>query len=68
MFKKLTPGEMQERRRQGLCFNYDEKFVRGHRCARLFYLETADFDDKDMVPTDDEEELGISLQALIVYV
>jgi hypothetical protein len=43
MFKRLTPAEMMERRRQGLCYNCDEPFVRGHHCQRLFYLEvTAD--------------------------
>lgn len=37
---------MAERRRQGLCYNY-EPFVRGHRCQRLFYLEVADEDDTE---------------------
>jgi hypothetical protein len=32
-----------ERRRQGLCFNCDEPFVRGHVCKRFFYLETDDY-------------------------
>ena len=32
---------MEERRRKGLCFNYDEKFQPGHHCksAKLFLLE-----------------------------
>jgi hypothetical protein len=29
---------MPERRRQGLCYNCDEQFVRGHKCPRLFCL------------------------------
>jgi hypothetical protein len=28
--RRLTPAEMVERRRLGLCFNCDEPFVRGH--------------------------------------
>lgn len=46
-FKKLSPDEMAERRRQGLCYNCDEPYVRGHKCARLFYLEVSDFDTDD---------------------
>ncbi|KAK1628363.1 hypothetical protein QYE76_002678 [Lolium multiflorum] len=41
-FKRLTAAEQLERRRQGLCFNCDEKYAPGHTCARLFYLETVD--------------------------
>jgi len=39
---------MAERRRQGLCFNCDEQYVRGHKCQRLFYLEVTDPDDTDL--------------------
>ena len=38
------PVEQHERRRQGLCFNCDEPYVRGHQCKWLFYLESSDFD------------------------
>jgi hypothetical protein len=40
---------MLERRRQGLCYNCDEPYVRGHKCQRLFYLEIADY-LHDVVP------------------
>jgi hypothetical protein len=33
---------MAERRENGLCFNCDEIFSRGHHCPRLFYLEVID--------------------------
>jgi hypothetical protein len=36
--KRLTPDELQARREQGLCYNCDEKYQRGHRCKRLFHL------------------------------
>jgi hypothetical protein len=42
-FKRLTPDEMAERRKLGLCYNCDEPFVRGHKCPRLFYLEAPDY-------------------------
>jgi hypothetical protein len=42
MLRRLTVTEMADRREKGLCFNCDEKFSRGHRCQRLFYLEAID--------------------------
>lgn len=42
-FKRLPPEEMTERRKQGLCYNCDEPYMRGHKCARLLYLEAADY-------------------------
>jgi hypothetical protein len=48
--QQLSPTEMDERRRQGLCFNCNEKFSRGHNhvCQRLFFLDLAD-DGDDIV-------------------
>jgi len=34
---------MVEHRKHGLCYNYDESYVHGHMCSRLFYLEVLDF-------------------------
>jgi len=34
---------MQERRRQGLCYNCDEPYIPGHVYERLFYLECGDY-------------------------
>jgi hypothetical protein len=48
-FRRLTPAEMLEHRRQGLCYNCGEPYARGHKCQRLFYLEMADYLD-DVVP------------------
>lgn len=43
--RRLSPAEMAERRRQGLCYNCDEPYVRGHKWQRLFFLEMTDFVD-----------------------
>jgi hypothetical protein len=51
-FKKLTPAEMAERRRQGLCFNCDEQYVRGHRCPKLFYLQVTDYEEDESIEAD----------------
>ena len=39
--QKLSPAQMEERMKKGLCFNCDEKFQLGHHCksAKLFLLE-----------------------------
>jgi len=39
--KKLTWEEMEEHRKKGLCYNCDEKFVRGHHCTqqKLYFLD-----------------------------
>jgi hypothetical protein len=66
-FRKLTAAEMAERRRQGLCFNCDEKFVRGHHCTHLFYTEYDNeaADDEGSWPTAEENiEPVISLYAV----
>jgi len=60
-FKRLTPAEMSERRRQGRCYNCDEQYVRGHKCPRLFYLEVADFDEE--APADDTPRQTSSLRS-----
>jgi hypothetical protein len=41
-FRRLTSAEQLDRRRKGLCFNCDEPYTSGHKCAHLFYLETVD--------------------------
>ena len=52
VYKRLTPDEMAERRKQGLCYNCDEPYVHGHKCARLFFLEAADYIVQE--PEDDD--------------
>ncbi|XP_066373865.1 uncharacterized protein [Miscanthus floridulus] len=69
--KRLSTAEQEERRWLGLCYNYDEKFVRGHNriCKRLFLLDAAMEDGEDTTessePTAAEEESPIfSLHAI----
>ena len=44
--QKLTNAQMGEKRKHGLCYNYDEKWNLGHTCkgAKLFLLEGWDMD------------------------
>ncbi|XP_066320654.1 uncharacterized protein [Miscanthus floridulus] len=59
-FRRLTPAEMAERHRQGLCFNCDEPYVRGHVCQRLFYVECDDFIDD--IAADDAAVAAVHLE------
>ncbi|CAL1402311.1 unnamed protein product [Linum trigynum] len=33
-FVRLSPAEIEQKRREGKCFNCDERFTIGHKCAR----------------------------------
>jgi hypothetical protein len=45
--RRLTPEEMAERRRHGLCFNCNKKYSRGHNrfCRRIFFMDGVEIDD-----------------------
>ena len=67
--RRLSPAEMDERRKQGLCYNCDEPYVRGHKCHRLFYLEVSDLDDHDPLKESEAQDSNdmpplISLHAI----
>jgi hypothetical protein len=61
-FRRLTPTEQQEHRRQGLCYNCDESFVYGHQCKCVFYLEARDFIDDTDTPTEQETEDSTAME------
>nr|GEW40272.1 hypothetical protein [Tanacetum cinerariifolium] len=44
--KWISPTDRQERLNKGLCFNCDNKWVRGHKCSDKFILLTIDEDGK----------------------
>ncbi|KAG5575914.1 hypothetical protein H5410_056048 [Solanum commersonii] len=54
--KLLTAAEMDEKRAKGLCFLYDEKYVRGHVCKakkQLFLVELCE--ERDVTMAEDLE-------------
>ncbi|KAL4574559.1 hypothetical protein LXL04_021392 [Taraxacum kok-saghyz] len=54
-WKRLTAREMDERRAKGLCFNCDDLFSIGHKCAKLFCIMLADEGELDEdSPTEDD--------------
>ena len=42
--QRISPVQMEERKKQGLCYNCDKKWILGHRCknAKLFLLDYID--------------------------
>jgi hypothetical protein len=51
---------MAERCKQGLCYNCDEPYVQGHKCARLFYLEAADYIVEEPPEDDDGPDAPVA--------
>ena len=47
--KRLSTAEQEECRRLGLCYNYDEKYTRGHNrvCRRIFYIDGVEITNTD---------------------
>jgi len=67
--RRLSPEEMAERRRLGLCFNCNDKYTRGHNrfCRRIFFLEGVEIDDvanEAAAAAPDAEAPCFSLQAV----
>jgi hypothetical protein len=50
---RLTPQQMDERREKGLCFNYDNKYSKGHKCGenKLFYIDYEEEEDQELDPS-----------------
>jgi hypothetical protein len=57
MVQKLTPKQMLERRRKGLCYNCDESWTMWHTCkAMKLYLIEEVQEESAYVTSDEEEE------------
>ncbi|KAK1650839.1 hypothetical protein QYE76_068644 [Lolium multiflorum] len=61
IFRKLTPAEMDDRRAKGLCFNCDEKFVRGHRCKRTHNFIHEELATVVGLPFSSDRRLGVTV-------
>jgi hypothetical protein len=57
---------MADRRRQGLCFNCNEKYSRGHNrfCRRIFFVDGVEIEDADDAAQGETEAPCFSLHAL----
>uniref|UniRef100_A0A2N9FHP4 Ty3 transposon capsid-like protein domain-containing protein n=1 Tax=Fagus sylvatica TaxID=28930 RepID=A0A2N9FHP4_FAGSY len=56
--QKLTPKQMLERRRKGLCYNCDESWTMWHTCKamKLYLIEEVQEEEGAYVTSDEEEE------------
>ena len=57
--KWISPAERQERLKKGLCFNCDNRWVRGHKCPAKFMLLMTDAKDTNEQETDVEKEEAV---------
>lgn len=67
--KRLTPTEMDVRKRQNLCFNCDEVYHIVHKCKKVFVIlvEGQGDDDNELIFEEPEDEITnprVSLNAL----
>ncbi|GMN59739.1 hypothetical protein TIFTF001_028831 [Ficus carica] len=66
--ERMTPDELTERRKKGLCFHCNNKYSPGHDCPKLFRIEACSDDNGDvkMEIEEDTNELApeISLHAM----
>ena len=58
----MTTQQLDERRAQGLWFNYDNKYSKGHKCGenKLFYVECDEYKQKEKEPPQGGELEGIN--------
>jgi hypothetical protein len=54
---KFIPQQMDERRAKGLCFNYDKKYSKGHKCGekKEFDIDSEEEEDQELEPSQDLE-------------
>ena len=74
----MTPQKLEEKRAKGLCYNCDNKYIKGHKCDEkiLFYIDCEEEEENDQEtlkeedineePTPEKEEMNptISCKAL----
>ena len=63
---RLTPQKLEEKRAKGLCYNWDNKYTKIHKCAekRLFYIDCEEEEENEQEedihqePALEEEEMS----------
>jgi hypothetical protein len=55
--QRLTPMQMSERRKKGLCYNCDERWSSDHRCKdrKLYLIEEVEDEEAELVKIEEEE-------------
>uniref|UniRef100_A0A2N9EH24 Amine oxidase n=1 Tax=Fagus sylvatica TaxID=28930 RepID=A0A2N9EH24_FAGSY len=55
--QRLTPMQMLERRKKGLCYNCDERWSSDHRCKnrKLYLMEEVEDEEAELIEIEEEE-------------
>jgi hypothetical protein len=63
---RLTPQQLEEIKKKGLCFNCDSKYSKGHKCGekKLFYIDCEEEEEQEQEPSQDENVEAISSEEL----
>ncbi|VFQ91770.1 unnamed protein product [Cuscuta campestris] len=62
--RRLSYAERKERDAKGLCYNCDEKWVKGHNCGRFLLLLEDDEGDEPAIPDFDDTILAADVSSL----
>ena len=56
--RRLTPAQMDDKRKKDLCFNHDGKYQFGHRCkgAKVFLLDGSPLESDQLSKVEVKEE------------
>ena len=64
----LTSQKLEERKEKGLCFNWERKYSKGHKCGekKLFYIDCEEEEEQEQEkePSQDENVDAISFEEL----
>ena len=54
---RLTLQQLEEKRAKDLCYNYDSKYSKGHKCAekKLFYIDCEEEEEKEQETSKEED-------------
>ena len=46
---RLTPQQLEEKITKGICYSYDKKYSKGHKCAekKLFYIDCEEEEENE---------------------
>jgi hypothetical protein len=63
---RLTPQKLEERKEKGLCFNCDNKYIKGHKSGekKLFYIDCEEEEEQEQEPSQHENVEAISFEEL----
>ena len=53
---RLTPQQLEEKRAKGLCYSYDNKYTKGHKCVekKLLYIDCEEEEEKEQEMSKEE--------------